>query len=178
MNTLAVFSVFSLFGECFKGLNSLLPWYDRGPLSKLASMIPGMSDMMGGNEEEASKKMSRFAFIFDSMTTEELDSDGAIFRASPTAAAGATSTELTSDNGKEKAVEQMSPREPNSRVLRVARGSGTSVNEVEEVLSQHQMFAGMVKQAGGKSGWLVLIHWVLLYYYLTDRTEPISIALG
>ena len=36
----------------------------------------------------------------------------------------------------------------------MARGSGTSVREVEELLAQHQMFSAMVKKAGGKQGWL------------------------
>ncbi|ORY36619.1 signal recognition particle, SRP54 subunit, M-domain-containing protein [Leucosporidium creatinivorum] len=126
-----------------------------GPLSKLTSMIPGMSEMMGGNEEEASKKMKRVAFIFDSMTTEELDSDGSLFRDPQPST---SKNPAPSENGKEKAVnpeEDMKPREPNKRILRIARGSGTSVNEVEELLMQHQMFAGMVKKAGGKSGWYV-----------------------
>ncbi|KAI5477073.1 hypothetical protein MNV49_006872 [Pseudohyphozyma bogoriensis] len=123
-----------------------------GPLSKLTSMIPGMSEMMGGNEEEASTKMRRIAFIFDSMTTEELDSDGKLFQND---GASTSKAVAPSENGKEKETQDdASPREPNRRVLRVARGSGTSVNEVEELLSQHQMFAGVVKKAGGKSGWL------------------------
>lgn len=114
-------------------------------------MIPGMSDMMGGNEDEAGARMKRVAFIFDSMTTEELDSDGSPFHEGlikPKGAAG--------DAGKVKEGEEdQSPREPNKRILRVARGSGTSVQEVEELLAQHQMFAGMVKKAGGNSGWCV-----------------------
>lgn len=115
-----------------------------------------MSEMMGGNEDEAAKKMKRVAFIFDSMTTEELDSDGSIFRDAPSTVASTSKNPTPSENGKEKATDaadDLSPREPNKRVLRVARGSGTSVNEVEELLTQHQMFSGMVKKAGGKSGW-------------------------
>jgi signal recognition particle subunit SRP54 len=127
-------------------------------------MIPGMSEMMGGNEDEAAKRMKRVAFIFDSMTAEELDSDGSLFRDAPPPATSVASTSKTpapaprTEHGKEKAVDpeaEMAPREPNKRVLRVARGSGTSVNEVEELLAQHQMFSGMVKKAGGKSGWYV-----------------------
>lgn len=114
-------------------------------------MIPGMSEMMGGNEGEATAKMRRMAFIFDSMSTAELDSDGGLFRDD----VASTSKSSPSENGKEKALPEMTPREPNKRVLRVARGSGTSVDEVEEVLAQHQMFSGMVKRAGGKSGWSV-----------------------
>ncbi|KAF9507848.1 hypothetical protein BS47DRAFT_1373779 [Hydnum rufescens UP504] len=39
------------------------------------------------------------------------------------------------------------------RVARVAKGSGTSVREVEELLCQYRMMATMAKQAGGKNGW-------------------------
>lgn len=127
-------------------------------------MIPGMSDMMAGNEDEAGKKMRRMAFIFDAMSTFELDSDGSCFRTPvPSSSAlvatpskGKENVKVANVNGKDKASEvQEGPREPNARVLRVARGSGTSVNEVEEILAQHQMFAGMVKKAGGKGGWCV-----------------------
>lgn len=142
----------------------------RGPLSKLTSMIPGMSEMMGGNEDEAGKKMKRVAFIFDSMTTEELDSDGSLFRDEPSTVASTSKNPTPSENGKEKAVspeDDMTPREPNKRILRIARGSGTSVTEVEELLMQHQMFAGMVKKAGGKSGWCVWCSSSLLSSSLT-----------
>lgn len=128
-----------------------------------------MSEMMGGNEDEASKRMKRVAFIFDSMTTEELDSDGTMFRSRPRKARPSASKKAAvattkggkaaggGDPSKRKTTapkqDDGRPREPNRRVLRVARGSGTSVSEVEELLSQHQMFSGMVKKAGGKSGW-------------------------
>lgn len=106
--------------------------------------------MGGGNGEEAAKRMKRVAFIFDSMTTEELDSDGSLFRDPKP-----SSTTLTTTNEKtpqQPSVEDFKPREPNKRVLRVARGSGTSVQEVEELLSQHHTFAMMAKKMGGKNG--------------------------
>lgn len=139
-------------------------------------MIPGMSEMMGGNEDEAGQKMKRVAFIFDSMTTEELDSDGSLFRDSAPPTASTSKNPSPSENGKERASaavedeDDMKPREPNKRVLRVARGSGTSVNEVEEVLMQHQMFAGMVKKAGGKSGWCVSLSF--LSFFLSSPPPP------
>jgi hypothetical protein len=43
----------------------------------------------------------------------------------------------------------------NRRAKRVARGSGTSVREVEELLAQARMMAGMARQAGGQNGWYV-----------------------
>lgn len=51
----------------------------RGSLSKITSMIPGMSGMMEGNEDEAAAKLKRMIFITDAMRQDELDSDGLIF---------------------------------------------------------------------------------------------------
>jgi signal recognition particle subunit SRP54 len=135
-------------------------------------MIPGMSEMLagaGGSADDAGAKMKRLLYIFDSMTTEELDSDGKIFLSPPekssssgssTPASGAPSSsvsrsEKTPSPAAAEELEEGMPREPNARVLRVARGSGTSVQEVEELLAQHRMFGEMVKKAGGKQGWCV-----------------------
>ncbi|KAI9829652.1 MAG: hypothetical protein M1819_006023 [Sarea resinae] len=91
-----------------------------GPLSKMAGMIPGLSQMMGGmDDEEGSLKLRRMIYICDSMTNKELDSDGKIFVEQPT------------------------------RMTRIAHGSGTSVREVEDLLTQHRMMAGMAKKMKG-----------------------------
>lgn len=58
-------------------------------------------------------------YICDSMTEKELESDGKMFIDQPT------------------------------RMTRIARGSGTSVREVEELLTQHKMMANMAKKMGG-----------------------------
>ncbi|KAF8522260.1 SRP54-type protein [Hysterangium stoloniferum] len=106
----------------------------RGPMSKIASMIPGMSqDFLAGSEEETSKRMKRMIYITDSMNGFELDSDGSCFM----------------EWGKDG-----KPASLSWRVTRVARGSGTSVREVEELLCQYRVMANMAKQAGGKKGWL------------------------
>ena len=87
-----------------------------GPLSKMAGMIPGLSQMTQGmDDEEGSNKLKRMIYICDSMNDRELDSDGKCFVNQPT------------------------------RMTRIARGSGTSVREVEDVLTQHRMMAGMAK---------------------------------
>ncbi|THH20681.1 hypothetical protein EW146_g733 [Bondarzewia mesenterica] len=105
-----------------------------GPISKIASMIPGLpQDLLQGSDEEGAARMKRMIYITDSMTSSELDSDGALFM------------ELAKD-GKPIALTW--------RVSRVARGSGTSVREVEELLCQYRMMANMAKQAGGKNGWM------------------------
>jgi signal recognition particle subunit SRP54 len=91
-----------------------------GPLSKMAAMIPGLSNMMGGmDDEEGSNKLKTMIYICDSMTEKELDSDGKIFVEQPT------------------------------RMVRIARGSGTSVREVEELLTQHKMMEKMAKKMKG-----------------------------
>lgn len=91
-----------------------------GPLSKMAGMIPGLSGMMGQmDDEEGTMKLKRMVYICDSMTAKELDSDGQIFVDQP------------------------------SRMTRVARGSGTSVREVEELLSQQKVMGGMAKKFKG-----------------------------
>ena len=100
-------------------------------------MIPGLpQDILQGSDEEGSMRMKRMIFITDSMTAAELDSDGSPFM------------EMGKD-GK--------PTNLTWRVTRVARGSGTSVREVEELLCQYRMMANMAKQAGGKNGWYVTI---------------------
>ncbi|KZT53982.1 signal recognition particle protein [Calocera cornea HHB12733] len=106
---------------------------NMGPISKFASMIPGLPDM-AGSEDEISSKFKRMIYMTDSMTSYELESDGLCF------------LEMEKD-GK-------TPIRTNWRVQRVARGSGTSVGEVEEMLFQYRMMASMAKGAGGKNGWL------------------------
>ncbi|RPA73498.1 signal recognition particle protein [Ascobolus immersus RN42] len=87
-----------------------------GPLSKMAGMIPGLGQMTQGlDDEDGAMKLKRMLFICDSMNAAELDSDGKIFIEQPT------------------------------RMTRIARGSGTSVREVEDVLTQHRVMAGMAK---------------------------------
>lgn len=92
-----------------------------GPLSKISSMIPGLSNITSGlDDEDGSLKLRRMIYIFDSMTAAELDGDGKVFVDQP------------------------------SRIVRIACGSGTSVREVEDLLSQHRMMAGMAKKVGGQ----------------------------
>ncbi|KMU83225.1 signal recognition particle 54 kDa protein [Coccidioides immitis H538.4] len=88
-----------------------------GPLSKISSMIPGLSGLTAGlDDEDGSLKLRRMIYIFDSMTAAELDGDGKVFVDQP------------------------------SRIVRVACGSGTTVREVEDLLSQHKMMAGMAQE--------------------------------
>ncbi|CAG8659777.1 2746_t:CDS:2, partial [Ambispora leptoticha] len=94
-----------------------------GPLSKMMQMVPGMSELnLQGSDELGAQRIKRLMTIMDSMNETELDSDGKIFQQQP------------------------------ARIVRVARGSGTSVQEVEELLIQHKSFQGMVKRFGGNKG--------------------------
>jgi len=90
-----------------------------GPLSKVAGMIPGLGNMMQGmSDEDGTDKLKRMIYIFDSMTTKELESDGKLFVSEP------------------------------ARMVRIACGSGTSVREVEELLTQHKVMASIAKNMG------------------------------
>ena len=127
-----VMNMYSLLFFPFKKIFHSITLY-RGPISKIASMIPGLpQDLLQGSDEEGSLRMKRMIYITDSMTASELDSDGSAFM----------------ENGKDG-----KPIGLTWRVTRVAKGSGTSVREVEELLCQYRMMANMAKQAGGKNGW-------------------------
>lgn len=100
-------------------------------------MIPGLpQELLAGSDEEGSLRMKRMIYITDSMSAAELNSDGSMFM------------EMGKD-GK--------PVGLTWRVTRVAKGSGTTVREVEELLCQYRMMANMAKQAGGKNGWCVVV---------------------
>lgn len=62
--------------------------------------------------------------------------------------------EVRKENGKFVEPANAIPVGLSWRVLRVAKGSGTNVREVEELLCQYRMMANMAKQAGGKNGWM------------------------
>lgn len=94
-----------------------------GPLSKIAGMIPGLNQIAGSmGDLDTNARLKTLVCIIDSMTPKEIDSDGKIFRDEP------------------------------SRVLRLARGSGTSIREVEDVLMQQKIMGDMAKKLGGKNG--------------------------
>ena len=82
-----------------------------GPLSKVMGMLPGMSPEMinAMGSEEGTNKLKKFAVVMDSMTEEELASDSKLFYNQP------------------------------SRVYRVARGSGATVQDISELLIQYKM---------------------------------------
>lgn len=89
-----------------------------GPISQIANMVPGLGQMMNGiNDNEAQNGFKKLMCVLDSMTKEELESDGKIFIEQP------------------------------SRIVRVARGAALPVHEVEMILTQVNMMSGMAQQS-------------------------------
>lgn len=96
-----------------------------GPFSQIMSMIPGFNDFMTkGHEKDSMERLKKLMTIMDSMTDDELDN-------------------------KEGA--KLFTRQQ-SRVARVARGSGTLPKEVNELMMQYGKFSQMVKKMGGMKG--------------------------
>lgn len=103
--------------------NQMNNFLKMGSLANIASMIPGLSGIMSQvGEEETSKKIKNMIYIMDSMTQEELESDGRIFVNEP------------------------------SRIIRVAKGAGCQAVEIELVLQQHRMMGSMAKSALAAQG--------------------------
>lgn len=97
-----------------------------GPFSQIMGMIPGFSQdfMSKGSEQESMARIKKLMTMMDSMCDNELDNrDGA---------------KLFS---KEK-----------TRTTRVARGSGVTEREVQDLISQYTKFAAVVKKMGGIKG--------------------------
>jgi signal recognition particle subunit SRP54 len=94
-----------------------------GPMTKLMGMFPGMSeDMMPqGSEDEIQRRFRKMLCVMDSMTAEELDSDGKLFVSQPT------------------------------RALRVSRGAGVLPEEFEMIFKWHKFMSQTMKQFGGKN---------------------------
>lgn len=92
---------------------------NMGPLNQLMENLPGMSQLMAGKGDEGTKRIKSFLVIMDSMTDEELDN--------PKLLQGANAQ---------------------TRIVRIARGSGRPAREVSELLAQHKMFEGVITNPG------------------------------
>lgn len=97
-------------------------------------MVPGMPDYLvpQSGDEASNRRLKKFMYMMDSMTDKELD--GVV--------------DMHNKLGKADAAEQIE-----SRIKRIARGSGTHPNEVKMLLQCHKQFGGMVTKMG-KSGML------------------------
>jgi len=111
-----------------KGMFTLRDMYEQlqyvtklGSLQTVMSMIPGMNhDMLpAGYEKQGVQRIKRFMTMMDSMTDEELDCK--------------KNALLDKDL---------------SRILRVAKGSGTHPMAVAELLQEHKRFEKMVGKMG------------------------------
>merc|ERR1719158_14244 len=91
-----------------------------GPIGKVMSMVPGVNtDMLSkGYEQNSVSRIKRFMTIMDSMTGDELDCKRGIKHDEP------------------------------SRVLRLAKGSGTHPVMVMELLAEHRRFEVMFGKMG------------------------------
>jgi signal recognition particle subunit SRP54 len=114
-----------------QGIFTLRDMYDQfsnilkmGPLNKVMEMVPGMSNLLkqapGGNVD-SSYKIKMFMTIMDSMTNEELD-NSKLF-----------ASKVVKD----------------SRIVRIARGSGRSIKEVNELLDQFKHFEKVMAKLKG-----------------------------
>ncbi|KAE9549889.1 hypothetical protein FO519_006894 [Halicephalobus sp. NKZ332] len=97
-----------------------------GPFGQVLSMIPGLgSDFLPKGSEEASMaKLKMMMVMMDSMADQELD---------------------------HPKVTDLFTKQP-TRVNRIARGAGVTMNEVKELLGQYKKFADMVKKMGSIKG--------------------------
>eukprot|EP00049_Salpingoeca_infusionum_P022426 m.6635 g.6635 ORF g.6635 m.6635 type:complete len:540 (-) comp5178_c0_seq1:255-1874(-) len=119
----------ALMSNISKGVFTLRDFYEQletigklGPLGQVMKMIPGLGDMLGKESEAASvEKFKCFITIMKSMTDNELDNrdSSKMFRLQP------------------------------SRVTRVAKGAGVSLQDVEGMLHMYKMFSEMFKKGGG-----------------------------
>eukprot|EP00005_Dracoamoeba_jomungandri_P003652 CAMPEP_0174252032 /NCGR_PEP_ID=MMETSP0439-20130205/1674_1 /TAXON_ID=0 /ORGANISM="Stereomyxa ramosa, Strain Chinc5" /LENGTH=476 /DNA_ID=CAMNT_0015332509 /DNA_START=129 /DNA_END=1559 /DNA_ORIENTATION=+ len=91
-----------------------------GPLNKVMEMIPGMSNILkAGAGRDSSRKVQNFMTIMDSMTDDELDDS------------------------------KLLTKQSQSRIIRIARGSGRSQKEVNELLEQFKHFEKVMKKMKG-----------------------------
>ncbi|GMR48748.1 hypothetical protein PMAYCL1PPCAC_18943 [Pristionchus mayeri] len=98
-----------------------------GPLQQVMGMLPGLGDFMTkGSEQETENKLKRWFTIMDSMTDKELD---------------------------QPKLMELFTKEP-SRLIRVARGSGSSQMAVHELLSQYKKVSDVMKKMGSTKGLL------------------------
>lgn len=92
--------------------------------------VSPMSKLMGGNTgDEETKRLKKFMYMMDSMTDAELDGK----------------VDMHNKRGDDSSIE--------SRIIRIAKGSGTHPNEVKLLLQTHKQMEGMVSKMG-KSGML------------------------
>ncbi|EPB73052.1 Signal peptide binding domain protein [Ancylostoma ceylanicum] len=141
------------------GLFTLRDMYEQfqnimkmGPFSQIMSMIPGFGPefMTKGNEKESVGRLKKLMTIMDSMSDTELDHPKA---------------------------SELFTKEP-GRVIRVARGSGTTQAEVRDLLSQYKKFADMVKKMGSIKGLFSVCFRLLLFVVFLLQFARVNISFN
>ena len=115
------FTLRDMYGQFQRVLN-------MGPLNKMMGMMPGMPDYLipkGNSDDESTSRLKKFMYMMDSMTAAELDG------------------KVDFSQKQEDHVQ--------SRIRRIAAGSGTHPKEVMMLLQCHKQFEGMISKMG-KSG--------------------------
>ncbi len=97
-----------------------------GPMNKMMNIVPGMPASLNDANK---RQMKKFMYMMDSMTDAELDGK----------------VDWHGKRGEDASID--------SRIKRIARGSGTHPKEVQMLLQQHKQMEGMVSKMG-KSGML------------------------
>ena len=99
-----------------------------GPMNKLMGMMPGIPEYLvpKGGDQEATHRLRKFMVMMDSMNDKELD--------------GLVDLHKKDDPKVE------------SRIRRIAAGSGSHPNEVKMLLSAHKQFEKMVSTMGKSMG--------------------------
>jgi len=111
--------------DMYKQFQSVLK---KGPMNKLMGGMPDYLIPQSG-DEASNERLKKFMYMMDSMTDAELD----------------RKIDMHNKRGDDTAIE--------SRIKRIARGSGTHPDEVKMMLQCHKQFEGMVSKMG-KSGML------------------------
>lgn len=100
-----------------------------GPMNKMMGMVPGMPNYLQSSDDANKRRLKKFMYMMDSMTDAEMDGK----------------VDWHNKRGSDSTIE--------SRIKRIARGSGTHPNEVKMLLQTHKQMEGMVSKMG-KSGML------------------------
>jgi len=117
-----------LYKRISEGVFTLRDMYEQfsnilkmGPLNKVMEMLPGMGNILKdqGAGRDSSQKIKGYMTIMDSMTDKELDDSKVL------------------------------AKNVQSRIVRIARGSGRSVREVNELLEQFKHFEKVMKKVKG-----------------------------
>ena len=140
------FTLRDMYGQFQRVMN-------MGPLNKMMGMIPGMPDYLipkggSGGDDQSTLRLKKFLYMMDSMTAAELD--GKVdFSPAISSSSSNTAAAITKSNYNSQTAATKSSIE--SRIRRIAAGSGTHPKEVKMLLLCHKQFEGMVSKMG-KSG--------------------------